>query len=106
VEDLAAKTEGWEYDNEAEMQIALQFTYDAWAETPGAIDLIEALSKNHLAGYHSTASVPPKAAGQGTRIRASTTYTHVAYGTTFAAEIELKIRPTSTSNSTTIATWI
>lgn len=45
VEDFTDEPEGWYYGNEAEMQIALQFTYNAWAEPPGEIGAIQALSK-------------------------------------------------------------
>jgi hypothetical protein len=40
-----AEAEGWYYGNEEEMQFALQFTYRAWVETPGAIEAIEVLSQ-------------------------------------------------------------
>jgi hypothetical protein len=44
-DNLTAETEGWYYGNKEKMQFALQFTYRAWVETPGAIEAIEVLSK-------------------------------------------------------------
>jgi hypothetical protein len=44
-DNLTAEAEGWYYGNKEEMQFALQFTYRAWVETPGAIEAIEVLSK-------------------------------------------------------------
>jgi hypothetical protein len=42
---LTAEAKSWFYGNEMEMQLALQYTYRAWVETPGAIEAIEVLSK-------------------------------------------------------------
>ena len=41
--NLAWKPEDWEEADVSEMQIELQDAYDAWAETPGAIDVIRSL---------------------------------------------------------------
>ena len=43
-DNLTAEAKGWYYGNKEEMQFALQYTYRAWAETPGAIEAIEVLS--------------------------------------------------------------
>jgi len=43
-QDLTATPETWNFGSEQEMQLALQYNYRAWAETPGAIEAIEALA--------------------------------------------------------------
>jgi hypothetical protein len=42
---LVAESERWFHGKRPEMQIALQYTYNAWTETPGAIDAIDAISE-------------------------------------------------------------
>jgi hypothetical protein len=42
-DNLQARPTAWEQGDERQMQLALQHNYNAWAETPGAIDAIEAL---------------------------------------------------------------
>ena len=40
---LTARPEAYSRGSEAEMQLVLQYSYDSWAETPGAIDYIKKL---------------------------------------------------------------
>jgi hypothetical protein len=40
---LTARPEAYSRGSEAEMQLVLQYSYDSWAETPGAMDYIRTL---------------------------------------------------------------
>lgn len=40
--DLTKLPEGYSHGSVEEMIVVLRYNYDAWAETPGAIDFIEA----------------------------------------------------------------
>ena len=45
-DNLTTKAGSWYHGNKEEMQLALQYTYRAWVETPGAIEAIEVLSED------------------------------------------------------------
>lgn len=47
---LTARMEAYSRGSVQEMQLFLQYSYDSWAETPGAIDIIEQLKNNEFLG--------------------------------------------------------
>lgn len=40
---LTARPEAYSHGSLAQMQLVLQYSYDAWTETPGAVDVIREL---------------------------------------------------------------
>jgi hypothetical protein len=44
-DNLQARPTAWRHGDEREMQVTLQHVYNAWAETPGTIDVIRKLLK-------------------------------------------------------------
>lgn len=56
VEHISAPVEGYAYGDKSHMQLALKCIFPAWAETPGAMELIAALYEQRV-GHEKQESI-------------------------------------------------